>query len=63
MSLSRLVNNFNALTEVEQKKLNDYNINYNVINENNYTEFSEYKFTFKQDNSGNYYFIKVEQTK
>lgn len=51
------------LTEEEQKKLNDYNINYNVINENNYTEFSEYKFTFKQDNSGNYYFIKVEQTK
>ena len=51
------------LTEYEQQMLSDHEKNYNVINENNFTEFSEYKFTFKQDNSGNYYFIKVEQTK
>lgn len=51
------------LTEYEQKMLNDYEKNYIVVNESNYQEFSEYKFTFKQDESGNYYFVKVEQTK
>lgn len=34
-----------------------------TLNETNYKEFSEYKFTFEQATNGNYYFVKVEQTK
>jgi hypothetical protein len=35
----------------------------NVITEDNYQEFSEYKFIFEQATNGNYYFVRIEQTK
>lgn len=40
-----------------------YSENQFSLNETNYKDFSEYKFTFEQASNGNYYFVKVEQTK
>ena len=44
-------------------KYSFYNPNVNVMTITDYKLYSEYKFIFKQDKNGNYYFVKVEQTK